>query len=233
MRDIDNKPIFSQSQPDDFALDFVDIQPLGFYQDDQDKSTRPSTPTFDVYEKVEVKHGLFISNSGVAETFFHHVEPSKKISFHLSPMVAQDVVERFEFPTKHSGRFSMFSRFKAFIQEKLLGKISMKAWGSSFVGDESLNGMLQIAAVLLTSCMYFGEVSEQANRREQYFSNGQITNGKGEGGCLDGLKKVKKVEAKNIWLPGVRWRSVVSMFSNAKWSFLAAAFASYASKITH
>ncbi|XP_073101771.1 NAC domain-containing protein 54 isoform X1 [Elaeis guineensis] len=233
LRNIDNKPILSPSQPDDFALDFMDIQPLGLYQDDHDNSARASTPTFEVYEKVEVKHGLFISSSGVAETFFHHVEPSKKISFHLNPMVMQDVVERFEFPTKDRGRFSFFSRFKAFIQEKLLGKISMKAWGRSFIGDESVNGMLQIAAVLLTSCMYFGEVSQQANRRKHYFSKGQMMNAKREGGYLDGLKKVKKVDEKNIWFPTVRGRRIGSMILNAKWSFLTAAFAFYASKLTH
>ncbi|XP_008778272.2 NAC domain-containing protein 86-like [Phoenix dactylifera] len=233
LRDIDNKPIFSQSQPDALALDFVDIQPLGFYQDDHENSACATTPTFDVYEKVEVKHGLFVSSSGVAETFFHHVEPLKKISFHLNPMVTQDVVESFEFPSKDRGSFSFFSRFKAFIQKKLIGKISMRACGRSFIGDETMNGMLQIVAVLLALCMYFGEVSEQANRRKQRSSKGQIMKERGEGGYLEGLKMVKKVDEKNIWFPSVRGRSIVSMFSNAKWSFLTAAFAFYASKLTH
>ncbi|XP_038974931.1 uncharacterized protein LOC120106116 [Phoenix dactylifera] len=213
---IGNKPIFSQVQPDDFALGF--IHPLEVYQQDHDNNAYATEPAIDVYEKVEVKHGLFVSSGGAAETFFLHVEPLKKVRFHLNPMVRQDMAERNEFPTKDRGRFSFFGSFKAFIEEntqKMTGKISMKALRRSFIGDKTVFGMLQILAVLLTSCIYFGEVSDQANLRKQIFSMDHPMKGEREGRYLDGPKKAKEGED-NIWFLNVRGKSISSTFLNGK-----------------
>ncbi|THU56194.1 hypothetical protein C4D60_Mb11t14710 [Musa balbisiana] len=116
---IDAKPIFSQSQPDEFAVGFVDI-------DHETDMFAATTPEFDACNKVEFNHGLFVSHAGKTKTFFHHVEPSKKVSFHLNPTGRQDAVaETSELATKAGGRFSFFSRFKAFVRDKLMGKSSL------------------------------------------------------------------------------------------------------------
>ncbi|XP_047312335.1 NAC domain-containing protein 96-like [Impatiens glandulifera] len=49
-----------------------------------------STPSFDVYEKVEVNHGFFISTCQVSETFFHQIVPSQVVKVYLNPtMITQ------------------------------------------------------------------------------------------------------------------------------------------------
>ncbi|CAL9109174.1 unnamed protein product, partial [Musa textilis] len=92
--DDDTKPIFPESGPDDLAVGF-----LGAHRRHGGDEGRE-------YGKVEFQRGLFVSHAGMIETFFHRVEPSKKVSFHSSPAAR--------------GRFPLLSRVKAFVQDRLV-----------------------------------------------------------------------------------------------------------------
>nr|CAD1844658.1 unnamed protein product [Ananas comosus var. bracteatus] len=160
-----------------------------------------NAPTFDFYEKVDVKHGLFISRGGVAETHFHQIEPSKKVSFHMNPMARDNVlVETIE---KGRSRVSVFSKFKAFMRDKINGeKISMKPCKRSLEQAISM---------------------EQASLKENQMKEEK------EGACSNELKQVKNWkksdQENNIWFPGVRKRGFVSMLLYGKWAFFTAPFA--------
>nr|CAD1844645.1 unnamed protein product [Ananas comosus var. bracteatus] len=199
--DIDDKPIFSQSQPDDFTVGFIVINPLGASQEEHHCEAYANAPTFDFYEKVDVKHGLFISRGGVAETHFHQIEPSKKVSFHMNPMARDNVlVETIE---KGRSRVSVFSKFKAFMRDKINGeKISMKPCKRSLEQAISM---------------------EQASLKENQMKEEK------EGACSNELKQVKNWkksdQENNIWFPGVRKRGFVSMLLYGKWAFFTAPFA--------
>ncbi|XP_047318140.1 NAC domain-containing protein 86-like [Impatiens glandulifera] len=50
-----------------------------------------NTPSFEVYEKVEVNHGLFVSTRQVAETFFHQIVPSQVVKVYLNPEMIKNI----------------------------------------------------------------------------------------------------------------------------------------------
>jgi len=122
------------------------------HQEDQAPDDIANTPTFNVHEKVEFNHGLFVlSNGVVAETFFHLVEPSKKISVHLNQRVERGtVVERSE---EVRNRVSFFGRLKSYIKDRFRGiKKSLKPCRGSF--------LLHLMSIVLASCVYHGEALE-------------------------------------------------------------------------
>lgn len=190
-------PIFSQSQPDDFAIGFDDVNP---------------NASFDLYEKVDVKHGLFVSRVGAAKTFFHRIEPSKKVSFHLNP-VASDVseaIEKFHFPitTKVSGRVSIFSKFKALVRDKFLMRPSYKrSLGSK---ETTVSELLQIVSLLLAPKEVTGPTEQELVKKKakEVMKPGW--------GCDGG---------NNVWLPLSKGKGISSMFLGGKWTFLTSALA--------
>ncbi|WOL10710.1 NAC domain-containing protein [Canna indica] len=141
---VDIKPIFSQSQPDDFAA--------GIILDDHDNVFTTA------YEKVEFKQGLFVSSGSKSNTFFHHVEPSKKVSFHLNPVVEKRhvtvhlVEELSTFRSTTGARPSFFSRFKAFMRDKWLTRNRPPC--KSLLHGRLSEMMGNIVAVLLTSSAF-------------------------------------------------------------------------------
>jgi len=142
-----------------------------------------------------------VSNSGVvAERFFHHVEPSKKISVHLNPIVERGtMVERSE---EVRNRVSFFGRLKSYIRNSFTDiKKSLKPCKGSFQGNGSVTVLHHLMSIVLVSCVYHGEASED-----------QATDGKW-------MKKIKKLG---------RNKGLSNMFLNGKWSFLAVALALYA-----
>ncbi|KAG6504939.1 hypothetical protein ZIOFF_037287 [Zingiber officinale] len=109
------EPIFSQCH-DDFGVGFVGGG--------------------EAYEKVEFQQGLFVSHAVMSDTFFHRVEPSKKVSLHLNPTnkrareaAAMTTLEQGEARSGgNGGRASFFSKFKAFVWEKLVGNCSSSSF---------------------------------------------------------------------------------------------------------
>ncbi|KAF8780205.1 hypothetical protein HU200_001872 [Digitaria exilis] len=204
---LDTAPIFSQSQPDDFAIGFDDVDP---------------NTSFDLYEKVDVKHGLFISRVGAAKTFFHRVEPSKKVSFHLNPL-ASDVskaIEKFHFPISAttkviSGRVSIFSKFKALIRDKfLMTKASSYQRSLGSKETAAVSELLQIVSSLLLTPM---EVTGPTTTEQELVKNKAKKVMKPGSGC----------EGSDAWLVPLSKRSkdISSMFFSGKWTFLTSALA--------
>ncbi|KAL5210720.1 hypothetical protein ABZP36_006343 [Zizania latifolia] len=173
-------PIFSQSQPDDFAA------------------------CFDLYEKVDVNHGLFVSRVGAAKTFFHRVEPSKKVSFHSNP-VASTVVgkaaEKFHFPVtaKVSGRVSIFTKFKALIRDKFLMRPSCQS-RSGNKETTVTSELLQVVSLLLVP----KEVVTGATEQELVKKKAKEEMMKPAGWGRDGSNR--------LWLLPSKGKGIFSMF---------------------
>ncbi|XP_074570528.1 NAC domain-containing protein 54-like [Curcuma longa] len=73
---------------------------------------------------VEFQRGLLVSSVGRCDTFFHRVEPAKKVSFHLSSGQVEEEGEARSSDDGSAGRASFFSKFKAFVWEKFWGNCS-------------------------------------------------------------------------------------------------------------
>ncbi|GFP82401.1 NAC domain-containing protein 45 [Phtheirospermum japonicum] len=58
------------------------------FLDDKDIDDFSSTPNFEVYEKIEINHGLFVSTRQASKTFYHRVVPSKTVQVHINPTMA-------------------------------------------------------------------------------------------------------------------------------------------------
>ncbi|XP_077220650.1 NAC domain-containing protein 54-like [Tasmannia lanceolata] len=239
---IDNKHSCLEYQSDDFSLGFINEDPHAIFQEDEDMNDFPSTPTFEVYEKVEVNHGLFVSNCNVAETFFHHVEPSKTVSVHLNPFLTQDfVVRKSKMAAKVRDIGSFFGKFKAFAKDKIMGvKKPMKPWRESCLVNETMNGIINIVSLLLTSCIYLGEASEKGGITSDLSSSGEGMIGRRQEGCSNEVKKMKK-QGTTKWgdkrndacLPDIRRRSISKLFLNRKLPFFTAALALCAFGVHH
>ncbi|KAL6530983.1 hypothetical protein OROHE_014465 [Orobanche hederae] len=48
-----------------------------------------STPSFDIYDKIETNHGLLVSTRQAPKTFYHKVAPSKTVQVHTNPTIAK------------------------------------------------------------------------------------------------------------------------------------------------
>lgn len=169
-----------------FPLGFADIHQHRGHQDDQGADNLAATPAFDVYEKVKFNQGLFVSNSGVAtETFFHHIEPSKKIRVYLNPTVEQsNLVER---SGEVRDRVSFFGKLKAFIRNGLVGiKKSLRPCRGHFMGNGSVNKLFHVISVVLASYVYVVEVKEMDTLSKEICSEDQVVDGKL-------VKKIKKL----------------------------------------
>ncbi|GAB4855305.1 hypothetical protein Ancab_023924 [Ancistrocladus abbreviatus] len=88
--DVDDEINFSyinDAKMDDFQLGFTADDQNNSFKDDEDVDHDFSnTPTFEVFEEVEVNHvnhGLYISTRGIAETHFLQVLPTKTVQVHL------------------------------------------------------------------------------------------------------------------------------------------------------
>ncbi|KAL3630364.1 hypothetical protein CASFOL_023348 [Castilleja foliolosa] len=55
--------------------------------DDNDIDDFTSTPNFEVYDKIEINHGLLVSTRQASKTFYHKVVPSKTVQVHVNSTV--------------------------------------------------------------------------------------------------------------------------------------------------
>uniref|UniRef100_A0A0D9VNS9 NAC domain-containing protein n=1 Tax=Leersia perrieri TaxID=77586 RepID=A0A0D9VNS9_9ORYZ len=199
---IDTAPIFSQSQPDDFAVGFDDVNP---------------NASFDLYEKVDVSHGLFVSRVGAAKTFFHRIEPSKKIRFHSNPAataVSKATTEKFHFPVTTkviSGRVSIFSKLKALIRDKFLMRRPSSNYQRLGSKETTVAELLQIVSLLLAPKQITGPTEQVLVKKKAK----EVMKKPGWG--RDGGNK--------LWLPIPKGKGISSMFLSGKWTFLTSALA--------
>ncbi|KAF6174590.1 hypothetical protein GIB67_006242 [Kingdonia uniflora] len=137
---------FNDDEENDFSLEFInDDDPNRIISQEGDIVAGDSS--FDLYEKIEVSHGMFISNRQVAKTFFHRIQPSKTIKVNLN------------FPiTRVQTRDSFFGKFKKFAREKFVNW--MNPWRGSSLMNQTSNEIICIVALMLTMCIYLGEYPE-------------------------------------------------------------------------
>lgn len=208
---IDTAPIFSQSQPDDFAL------AIGF-DNDGDDNTNPNA-SFDLYGKVDVQHGLFVSRVGAAKTFFHRVEPPKKVSFHLNPAASEvsKAIEKFHYlpvTSKVSGsgsssRVSVFGKVKALIRGKF-PTMRRPPSPQHQRSETTVSELLQIVSLLLAPKEVVIEQEEMVRKKVK----------PGRWGCDGGCSS-----SWHLGLPGKGSKGISSMFLSGKWAFLTSALA--------
>lgn len=55
--------------------------------DDGDLDDFSSTPNFDVYEKIEINHGMLVSTRQAPNTFYHKVVPSRTVQVLMNPTI--------------------------------------------------------------------------------------------------------------------------------------------------
>ncbi|RZR72538.1 hypothetical protein BHM03_00014469, partial [Ensete ventricosum] len=203
----DTKPIFPESRPDDLAVGFIG----GHHGHGGDEGRADHA-----YEKVEFQCGLFVSHAGMIETFFHRIEPSKKVSFHSSPAARGDMAaEAHGDAARIRGRLPFFSRVKAFVQDKLIIR------SDAGQGNGRASEVIEIAAFVLTSHTNQSEAKRRVTEEEER-----------GGGCTTRKKKEEKrknrrggddCESSNIWFPDMRGRGICRMFLHGKLPLLSTA----------
>lgn len=202
-----------------------------------------STPSFDVYEKVEVSHGLCVTSPNVAETFFHKVEPSNTVSIHMNPIGADELLApKSEITRKCRYKGSSTSKFRVLARNKFMGiKASVKPRMVSCLINEMMSYMVSIMAFLLTCYIYLGEDSNYEEMRNDLPSSDKALNVRKEENCYQEVKEMKelegmtwKAENKNSWFINIRGIiNISNMFLNWKWHVLITALALYAFGMKH
>ncbi|KAL4569177.1 hypothetical protein LXL04_024811 [Taraxacum kok-saghyz] len=113
------------------------------FLDDGDLEDFTTTPTFDLYQKTEVSHGLLVSTRQVSKTFFHQIVPSQTVKVQLNPgMTAPH-------ETRHRKRLT-FDKFKTLVGPSPL-EVSTKGTITSPV--------VNLVSLLLICCIYLGDES--------------------------------------------------------------------------
>ncbi|XP_057468848.1 NAC domain-containing protein 54-like [Actinidia eriantha] len=164
---------FNETEANNFSLGFINETPNQNFLDDGDVDDFSSTPSFDVYEKVEVNHGMFVSTRQVAETFFHQMVPSEIVKVYLNPAVIHNyAMTKEDSPTSHKTSRGLFGKFSTFVAKKLKQtKQAIRPW------RKTISPIITIIALLLTYCLYFGENLEDersVKRREKDFSTHEV-----------------------------------------------------------
>lgn len=227
--DNETRPNSSEYQSNDFTIGFINDNSDGIFHENGDDNDFASTPTFHVYEKVEVSRGLYVSSCNSAKTFFHRVEPSKTVRVHMNTMVTHErVVPKSEILTKNQHRGSVFSKFKLFARDKFMGiKTSVKPWKGSSMINETVTSNISIVALLLTCCIYLGEDLEHEGLRSDVPSNDKALIDEKEDSYYEEVKEMKELKRmersanKKIGLfTDIRGTSISNTFLNWKWTFL-------------
>ncbi|KAJ4974029.1 hypothetical protein NE237_007203 [Protea cynaroides] len=219
-------------------LQFISNNPNVIFSQDDDLEKFSTNPSFEVYEKVEVNHGMFISTRQVAETFFHQIEPSKTVQVHLNPVMTYNC------PMVKSSKpqnGSFFSKFKAFARDKVRGiRSSMKLWSGWNLINDTTNASILILALLLTSCVYLGEHSENMVLRDDFSTNGKAMTERRETSCSTPVNKkriIRRVKwsdkKNNVWFANSRVGSYASVLLHNKWPLLTIALVVYALGFHH
>ncbi|XP_020581711.1 NAC domain-containing protein 45-like isoform X2 [Phalaenopsis equestris] len=211
--EIDSKPIYSQSQEDDFSIGFINIHQHDFNQYEHHDLNNNGSPSFDVYhEMIQFNQGLLKSSQTVSKTLFHHIAPANKINIHLNPI--DFMVGRFDSSERARSRVSIFENFKNFFCNKLKK-------GSTFCRGGA-TGMLSLIELLLASSFYQGGLLEQSNLVMEELPS-RVESMEAESRKLisyegrkkaDNMKRMKWNEVKRIWIPNIRGKSISRIFMN-------------------
>ncbi|KAL8133838.1 hypothetical protein AgCh_009053 [Apium graveolens] len=205
---------------DHFSLEFVNDDPNdhGFLNDGEldDFST---TPNFDVYEKIEVSHGLFVSTRQVPDTFFHKIVPSQTVKVYINPMIVHSFPVSEVDAAARPQNISLLDKIKALVTTIGMVGITkfLKPW------TKTPSPLVSIVALMLT-CLYLEENLDNLIelRDVDYLPDGKKTKRISN---LDNFEIFKwDYEEKKCGKVKREWGSVVL---NKVWPCLTLALASY------
>ncbi|XP_010694967.2 NAC domain-containing protein 54 [Beta vulgaris subsp. vulgaris] len=91
------------------------------FMNDNDIDNFSSTPSFEVFEEVEVNQSLYVSSHWLAETRFHHVQPTKTVQVYLQRAIGlqNTSIELFEVETCRKSSF--FNKMVGFATNSFKG----------------------------------------------------------------------------------------------------------------
>ncbi|KAL4577839.1 hypothetical protein LXL04_013953 [Taraxacum kok-saghyz] len=118
--------------------------------EDGDLDDFTTTPSFEIYEKTKISHGLIVSTRQVSETFFHQIAPSQIVKVHVNPgMIHDQVVSRFDGEKTLSKRV-LYDKFKMFTSSEPLEVTTKK----------TMTQVVNLVSLLLI-CVYYLEESTE------------------------------------------------------------------------
>ncbi|KAI3712728.1 hypothetical protein L1987_71293 [Smallanthus sonchifolius] len=124
-----NNTEFLSEDMNNLSNNFLDVE------GDLDDFT--TTPTFEMYQKTEVSHGLLVSTRQVSNTFFHQIVPSQTVKVELNP---GRVTTHETLPIKRFG----FEKFKSSMRSNPMATTSP---------------VVNLVSLLLICCIYLGSKS--------------------------------------------------------------------------
>lgn len=126
----------NEREENNFSLGFGNDEHL---LDDEDTDGFSSSPSFEVYEKIEVNQGMFIATRQAANTFYLQVAPSKTVTIH------RDLVKVHDFPIRKITKSATFlETFMALSRKTLLGVVMRVNWRGT------VNSLVELIAPLQT-----------------------------------------------------------------------------------
>ncbi|XP_059285693.1 NAC domain-containing protein 54-like isoform X1 [Lycium ferocissimum] len=140
---------FNETATNNFSIGFDNsANDNSLYDGDTDGFS--NSPSFEVYEKIEVNHGFFIATRQATKTFYHHVAPSRTLRIHRNLVTVHD------FPIyniEKSDSKSTITKDKTF-----LDNFVTRPWTTTM---RTLVGMV---AILQTFWVYIGECLESEEK---------------------------------------------------------------------
>ncbi|XP_055805214.1 NAC domain-containing protein 54-like isoform X2 [Solanum dulcamara] len=76
---------FNETEANNFSIGFDKL-----WDNDGDIDGFSNSPSFEVYEKIEVNHGFFIATRQASKTFYHQVTPSRTLKIHKNLVPLHD-----------------------------------------------------------------------------------------------------------------------------------------------
>ncbi|KAK2986866.1 hypothetical protein RJ640_009600 [Escallonia rubra] len=178
------------------SLRFASDNPNDSFLDDGDLDDFSTDPNFEVYEKVEVNHGLFVSTRQVSKTYFHQIMPSETVKVHINPVMTHNMQMPIADSQPRPKKRIFLDKFMAFARKKFVRVAeSLKPWrkmGSPIVS---------IIALLLTYCINLEESMEDEKLRDiGLFAAGRAIISREQGCSTKMIRKMKKTGSANkIW----------------------------------
>ncbi|CBI27341.3 unnamed protein product, partial [Vitis vinifera] len=208
----ENLKELNDSELNDFPLGFINDDPNENFIEDGNEDDFSNTQSFEVFEKIEVNHGMFVSTRQVAETFFHQIEPSQTVKVHLNPVITNNLsIENSGTQIRSKSGSSFFRKFKAFGRGKFIGITK-----SIEPCRNIANTITGIVAFLLTCCVYLGE-NPEGEKLMDYFPETREMVKQGEEGCSFSIRTVKIAgktecidEKENVWFIKIRGSFIFS-----------------------
>ncbi|KAL6959690.1 hypothetical protein U1Q18_039842, partial [Sarracenia purpurea var. burkii] len=206
---------FNETEANAFPLEFIDDTRDENFLDDGDVNDFSSPPSFEVYEKVEVNHGMFVSTCQASETFFHQTVPSEIVKVYLNPITMHNSPTLKPDSQTKPKKKSLFGKLTAFVQKKIAR--ARKPW------RKTVRPIITITALPLTYFLYFGEDFEEEKLGESFSATSKAMK-------IMKLKKPEKLnwdyKKKKIWICEEIEKSISSLvLCKIIWPYIAIALA--------